>query len=197
MKLPPSIIVVPLVVLAIGGLGVLGCRSTADSVAGCPSTELGATPVDKPLMAFLSAARAAHHQADIEQSRGDSKAAIAALEALATMPAPKAIEVDEVLADAYARLAELRLERDELQRAEADVAAGLAHAQAPTYFRGHLLEVEGLLEEARARSLADAGRVAAAERARAKAVRLLQEAVRTQENVIERALMDGGGNRDG
>ena len=61
--------------------------------------------------------------------------------------------------------------------------------QGPTYFRGHLLEVEGLVEEARAGALADAGKSDEAVRgAGREAVTLLEEAVRVQEQVIDRAL---------
>ncbi len=64
--------------------------------------------------------------------------------------------------------------------------------QGPTYFRGHLLEVQGIIEEARAAALADAGRAAEAAKARARAIGLLEEAVRTQEQLIDQALVDGG-----
>jgi tetratricopeptide (TPR) repeat protein len=145
-------------------------------------------------MAFLSAARALHHEADIDEAGGNRAAAIASLERLVALPAPSAIEVDEVLADAHARLAELHLQRGELDAADRDVQAGLARATGPTYFRGHLLEVEGLLEEARAAALADAGKVDEASRAKEKALGLLERAVRVQEHVIDRALADGGKN---
>ena len=108
------------------------------------------------------------------------------------LPAPHAVEVDEVLADAYARLAELRLQGGDLEGAQKDVQAGLERVAGPTYFRGHLLEVEGLVAEARASSLADAGKSGEATRARTQAVALLEEAVQVQQQVIERALGDGG-----
>jgi hypothetical protein len=171
-----------------------GCRGEG-STAGCPSAEPAGPPVDEALMAFLSAARSLHHEADIQQGSGDTAGAIASLERLVALPAPAAVEVDEVVADARARLAELRLERGDLEGADREVQAGLLRVKGPTYFRGHLLEVEGLLEEARAGALVDAGRSAEAARAKAKAVNLLEEAVKVQEQVIDRALADGG--RDG
>jgi hypothetical protein len=108
------------------------------------------------------------------------------------LPAPVAVEVDEVVADARARLAELRLGQGDVDGADRDVHAGLERVKGPTYFRGHLLEVAGLLEEARAGALADAGKSEEAARARARAVDLLEEAVRVQERVIDRALAEGG-----
>jgi hypothetical protein len=71
------------------------------------------------------------------------------------------------------------------------VRQGLSHASGTTYFRGHLLEVEGIVEEARAATLADAGHAPEAAQARARALALLDEAVALQQEVIEGAL-DGG-----
>lgn len=177
---------------AVGAAGaVVACRTDA-TVSGCPSAEPAAPPIDAPVMAFLSAARALHHEADIRERSDDAAGAIAALEKLVALPAPRAVEVDEVLADARARLAELRLARGDVAGAEKDVQAGLQHVVGPTYFRGHLLEVEGRVQEQRAAALADAGRADEAAKAKAHAVTLLEEAVQVQEQVIDRALADGG-----
>jgi hypothetical protein len=143
-------------------------------------------------MAFLSAARALHHEADIQQQAGDVDAALGSLHRLVALKTPKASESDEVLADAYARLAELTLEKNDVAGAEREAKKGLDHAVGPTYFRGHLLEVAGLVEERRAATLADAGSAREAAEARARAVSLLEEAVNVQEHVIARALGDGG-----
>lgn len=175
-------------------LAAAGCRGEG-ATAGCPSAEPAGPPVDEALMAFLSAARALHHEADVRQSTGDTAGAIASLEKLVALRAPSAVEVDEVVGDARARLAELRLEKGDVDGADRDVQAGLQRVKGPTYFRGHLLEVEGLLEEARAAALSDAGKADEATRAKAKAVSLLEEAVKVQEQVIERALADAGGKR--
>ena len=169
------------------------CRNDVGPMNACPSAEPAGTPVDTQLMAFLSAARALHHEADIKEQSGDRDGAIAVLERLARMPAPQAFEVDEVLADAHARLAELRMQGGDLEGADRDVALGLDRAKAPTYFRGHLLEVEGRVEEARVNALADAGKSDEAAKARVRAIALLEEAVHVQEQVIQQALGDGGG----
>jgi hypothetical protein len=144
-------------------------------------------------MAFLSAARSLHHEADMKQQSGDLPGAVAALDRLVAMPAPKAVEVEEVLADGHARLAELRLQRGDVAGADHDVQSGLEHVRGATYFRGHLLEVSGLVEEARAGALLDAGQADRASQAKAKAMALLEEAVRVQQQVIEHALGDDGG----
>jgi hypothetical protein len=169
-----------------------GTGATGATGAGCPSVETAAAPIDERVMAFLSAARAAHHEADIKEHAGDVDGAVALIERLVAMQAPGASEADEVRADAYARLAELHLEKGDLASADRDVEAGLPYAAGLTYFRGHLLELGGIVEERRADTLTDAGSPHEAQEARARAVGLLEEAVRVQEQVIARALGDGG-----
>jgi tetratricopeptide (TPR) repeat protein len=154
---------------------------------------------DVETMAYLSEARALHHQAGIKEDSGDLAGAVAALGRLtaATRPHPERTtpEVEEVLADALARRAELELRMGNTDAALASVHEGLRHAEAPTFFRGHLLEVEGLVEKARGGALADAGREEEARAARARAIELLDQAVKVQEGVIVAALRDAGGDR--
>jgi hypothetical protein len=168
-----------------------GCSRAERVSSGCLAAA-DAAPVDTAIMAFLSMARALHHEADLAESRGDSSAAIGAMRRLVSAPSPRGPEADEVLADAYARLAELHLQANDLEHASKEVQQGLERAHEPTYFRGHLLEVGGLVEEARVHALADAGSRDEADRARARAVQMLEDAVRIQQSTIERALSDGG-----
>jgi tetratricopeptide (TPR) repeat protein len=189
-------------------LAMLGAATIFASLAlyGCPpadggkatqgtSSEAG-TPIDTELMAYLSAARALHHQANLKEDGGDLPGAIAAMNRLVGLQRPfpgrTVPEIEEVLADAYARLAELRLKNDQTDDALKDIAQGLAHAKEPTYFRGHLVEVQGIVEEARYRMLADAGKKDEADKAKARAIQLLDEAVNIQRQVIERTLGDAG-----
>jgi hypothetical protein len=148
--------------------------------------------VDVEVMAFLSEARALHHDANVREQMDDAKGAIAALDRLAHARRPHegtlVPEVEEVLADTHARIAELRLRAGDLDGASKDIKAGMAHAPEATYFRGHLLEVDGIIEEARAATLADAGKKDDAQRARARALDLLHEAVLVQEKVIQLSL---------
>jgi hypothetical protein len=182
-----------LAVLAVALAVAIGCR-------GRDGGEQDNGPVvDMELMAFLSEARALHHQANLKEESNDLPGAAAAMQRLVDARRPHAgkptPEVEEVLADAYARLAELHLRQNALGPAADAVRTGLAHAPEPTYFRGHLIEVEGLIEEARAASLADAGKPDEAARAREKAIQLLEEVVRIQDQVIQRSLAarDAGG----
>ena len=181
-----------LVVLA--SLGA-GCARRDPGVGSITGEDAG-PPVDVALMAFLSEARARHHEANLREESGDVRGAMAALEKLVLAPRPRGAapypEIDEVLADAYARLAELALRAGDLDAADRALEAGLEHAPEATYFRGHLLEVRGIALESRAAALTDAGRGEEAARARSRALDLLQQAIDVQEKVIGRALGDAG-----
>lgn len=174
--------------IALAATFAIGCRNREnkgeqDSAQGIVDTEL---------MAFLSEARALHHQANLKEESNDLPGATTAMQRLVTARRPHegktTPEVEEVLADAYARLAELQLRQGALEAAAEAVKNGLAHAPEPTYFRGHLIEVEGLVEEARAAGLADAGKPEEAARAREKAIQLLEQVIRIQDQVIQRSL---------
>ena len=160
-----------------------------------PAASDDAAVVDTELLAFLSLARSHHHEATILEQSGDKRGAIDALRKITTAPKPhageKLPEVEEVLADAYARISDLELEIKDSENARKDVETGLRHAPDSTYFRGHLLEVYGVVEQTRAAELADAGQDGAAAEASAHALTLLRQAVDVQEGVIGRAL-DGG-----
>lgn len=163
-----------------------GCaRDTAGDTNGAPA-------IDTEVMAYLSEARAFHHQANLKEEAGDVPGAIGAMERLVTArrphPEAKMPEVEEVLADAYARLAELELKRNGLPAASKAIDTGLTHAPEPTYFRGHLVEVQGLVMEANAAELSDAGKKEEAAKAREKAIQLLEEVVKIQDQVIQKSL---------
>jgi len=180
-----------LIALGVGFAATPGCTREAVEAGGPPA-------VDTEIMAFLSEARALHHQANLAEDSGDLGVAVSAMDRLvnARRPHPdrKPPELEEVLADAYARLAELRLKKGELDPAAVAVKAGLEHMPEATYFRGHLIEVQGLVEESRAVRFADAGRGEEARVARERAIQLLEEVVKIQDQVIQRSLAkDGGG----
>lgn len=166
-------------------------------LAGCSRAERRSpppgpgAPLDTALVAFLSEARAQHHRANLAEADGSIDQAVAALQTLVKAAHPQTPEVDEVLADTYARLAELELERTAPAAALEDVNRGLALPAAP-YFRGHLLEVQGTALEARAEELADAGDARGAHDERGRAKQSLEEAVRIQDDVVRRALTDAG-----
>lgn len=163
---------------------------------GSPRSDDGA-PFDVETMAYLSEARALHHQAGLKEDSGDLPGAIAALSRLTTASRPhperKVPEVEEVLADAFARRAELELRHGKPEEALVSVREGLTHAESPTFFRGHLVEVEGLIEKSRAAAFTDAGKPEEARSARDRAIRLLDDAVKIQEGVVNASLDAGAG----
>jgi hypothetical protein len=179
-----------LALVVVGVLFATGC-SRADRRSQVDRAGRSEEPQDTALVAFLSEARAQHHRANLAEADGSIDQAVAALDALVAAPHPRTPEVDEVLADTFARLAELELERDAPRAALDDVTLGLALPAAP-YFRGHLLEVQGTALEAQAEALADAGNAPAAKAERARARTILDEAVRIQDDVVRRALSDAG-----
>ena len=171
--------------------------SAASACSPCAcSSAAPAAVVDPSLMAFLSKARAIHHEADLAEGAGDVPRAIAALARLTAGPVPggdrPSPEVREVLADSYARLAELRSGLGNFEPALADVQRGLGLAVEPTHFRGRLMEIQGLVEERHAKALADGGDRKAADDAKDRALAAYEQAVEIQDEVIARTLIDAG-----
>jgi hypothetical protein len=161
--------------------------------SGCVEADAGA-PIDPALLAFLSRARAAHHAADAHEAKNDLLAAGKEIEEVvngALPPRSDAPEVREVLADSLARLAELGARRGDFAGAERSIERGLGLVPQASYFRGHLVEVRGLVEEQRSKALAASGDAEGAARARERALAAFQEAMQIQNAVIERAAPAG------
>jgi tetratricopeptide (TPR) repeat protein len=142
--------------------------------------------VDPALLAFLSKARSAHHVADQYEASGDRAAALRALQGLTAGPVPAgtAPEVEEVLADTRARSAELLSQVGRFDQADEELKQGLEHAPIPTYFRGHLFEVRGLVEERREKALRGNARGQEADQARERSLNAYEEAMKIQAQVI-------------
>jgi hypothetical protein len=175
--------------LALLLLGVtLACsRAKPDD---CGPTERVVDPV---LLAFLSQARSAHHVADQHEESKDVAGALRALQALVAGPKPPDAtpEVAEVLADTRARIADLLSRNGRFDQADEELDAGLTNARDSSYFRGHLFEVRGLVEERRAKALSSTGRGEEAEKARERSLSAYEEAMRIQAEVIQRAAPGG------
>jgi tetratricopeptide (TPR) repeat protein len=179
---------------------VLGGCAQQSSDPGAGSAELAcacepAAPiVDPTLLAFLSKARAAHHNADLAEQAGDREAAVRALTRVieGSRPGgdPPLPEVAEVMADTRARLADLRSALGDFDRALADVDEGLKLATGVSHFRGHLLEVRGVVEERRSKVLREKGDEAGGVKARDAALKAFEEAIEIQEQVISQALKE-------
>lgn len=182
--------------LAAFGSVALGCnRAPApepSASAPCPEVAAG-VPVDKVLVAFLGKARAAHHSADLLEDRKDLEGAVRVLEGLLTPPTtPERPEAQEVVADTRARLADLKSGLGRFEEAARDVDSGMALVKGTTYYRGHLLEMRGLVHERHAKHFRTQGDLAAAKRAEDAALEAFEESMRVQEQVIDQALPDGG-----
>ena len=124
------------------------------------------------------------------EQREDLKGAVRVLAELVKKPEaiPDRIEAREVVADTRARLADYKSQLGQFAQAREEVRAGMQLAQDPTYFRGHLFEVQGLVAERQAKELKAAGQLAAAKKAEADALDAFEKAMSVQEQVIEQAL---------
>lgn len=191
------VVMLTLVAGGIAGCGRGGPKNSAPSSVASSETP---RPIDTLLMAYLSKARALHHEADLHEQAGDPRAAIVDLERLVATPVPgnqsPAPEAQEVLADTLARLADLRGQLGDFEAAERDIERGLQRAPKQSYFEGHLVEIRGVGQERRAKRLSEQGDSKGAEQARRKAIELFDEAIRIQDQVINKALLDAGGPRE-
>ena len=169
----------------------IGCSRDSGSAGHCQCP--GAKPlVDPLLVAFLSKARAAHHVADQLEARGDVRGAASQLETLLGGPKPGypqlPAEVKEVLSDTHARLADLLSRQSKFDAAEQHVRKGLKLSPDASYFRGHLFEVLGLVEERRSSALAARGERPLADKARQRAIDAFEQAINIQDAVIRTAI---------
>jgi tetratricopeptide (TPR) repeat protein len=159
----------------------------------CPEFDAG-RPVDPALLAFLSRARSAHHQADQQEAAKDLNGALQPLRAVVDGPRPGGSnppeEVREVLADTLARLADLESRVGRFDAARDNVRKGLELVDEPNYFRGHLFEVQGLLEQRYADESSKRGDEEQAQKAKQRALEAFGTAMDIQEKVIEQALPD-------
>jgi tetratricopeptide (TPR) repeat protein len=173
---------------------VAACARAPEGSSG--STDAG-KPVDARLLAFLSRARSAHHIADQLEEDEELDRAVATLQGLVDGPAPgnsgadSPPEVREVLADTRARLADLKSQLGRFDDAASDVDKGLELAKETTYFRGHLFEVRGLVEERRSKGLKDKGEVDKAEAAKKRALDAFETSMTIQSEVIKSATEAG------
>jgi len=147
-------------------------------------------------MSFLSRARAAHHLAD-SQELGRPDQALATLRSVVRGPRPGspdhlAPEVREVLADTAARTADIESQLDQFENATQTLNEALPWVPDSSYFRGHLFEVLGLVEERRTRSLEQQGKAKEAEIARGRAMAAFEESMKIQAEVILTASADAG-----
>lgn len=172
---------------------IFGCSRRARS---CDPGTTGSAPVDPALLAFLSRARSAHHLADAQEDQHPLQALLT-LRSLLSGPLPgrpetRPAEVLEVLADTAARIADLESQAGDFEAAVQSVTGALPWVPEPSYFRGHLFEVLGLVEERRARALTKLGNVEASDRAKNQAVAAFEQSMSIQTEVIRLSSADAG-----
>lgn len=186
--------------VVLGVAAIVGCADAEppgrDPRPSAQAASPGKRPVSENIIAFLSKARASHHNADLFEAKGDLERAAAAIRAITDGPRPGdpragvAAEVREVLADAYARLADLESRRGEFDAALAAVDAGLLLAVDVTHFRGHLFETRGLVFERRMKRFESEGNEAKAAADRQAALTAFETAIAIQDEVITKLLPD-------
>lgn len=178
-------IITAIAAIVLGWLLVPSCSRTTSVCNDGESTE---SPVDPTLLAFLSRARAAHHMADLRED-DDAAGAIAALSAVVDGPIPdhKGVtpaEAREVLADTQARLADLESRLFRFDSALRRIGLALGWVPDIGYFRGHLFETRGLVEQRYAEQLAKSEHPAESAAAKARALAAFETAMQIQAEVI-------------
>lgn len=164
----------------------------------CPDAETGEPPIDPTLLAFLSRARAAHHIADLKED-SDSTGAIAALAAVVDGPVPgradrAPAEAREVMADTQARIADIQSRLFRFDDALRRIESALGWVPETSYFRGHLFETRGLVEQRQADEFAKSNRPNEALAAKVRALTAFETAMQIQANVIRKTPLDSSGN---
>lgn len=154
--------------------------------------------VDPPLLAFLSLARAAHHEADLAMEGDERARAVAALARVtsAAWSGKKPPELVEVTADTFARIADFESEAGKFDEASRAVDAGLALATEATHYRGRLFELRGVVEQRREKALKDKGDKVGAAKAREIALDAFGQAMDIQEDVIGRMMKEKEREKD-
>ena len=89
--------------------------------------------------------------------------------------------------DTHARLAELFSRQNQFDRARTEVTRGLELSTDVSYYRGHLFEVAGIVEEREAKVAEKAGDSQRASQMRARAVASYEQAVKIQSQFIEQS----------
>lgn len=186
-------LLVCLVVVTLLCASNFGCSKQPCS---CPGESEQVAPIEPRLIAFLSRARAAHHVADINEDDNPSQA-VAALVEVVDGPVPQIAgvvppEAREVVADTQARIADFQSRLMQFDDALKRITTALDQVPEPSYFRGHLFEVRGLVEQRHAAELLRTGQSEQAEKANARALQAFETAMQIQAEVIRKAPLDAG-----
>jgi tetratricopeptide (TPR) repeat protein len=159
--------------------------------AGCISEE--PQPIDEHLMAALGQARALHHLADVQLAEGDTAEALTALERVVAIAFPEgAPERDDVVVDAYGRMAKIQLGAGRLDEAMATVERGLREGrERDTFYVAALHMVVGEIHEARAAAAREASDATTAGSAAREAIEAYERSIAVNQRVLDRLLAEG------
>ncbi len=143
-------------------------------------------------MAALGTARALHHEADVYEGAGDFERASDAMRRVLALRLPRGFdEAEDVRADAWGRLAELDLRRDQPEQALAHVDEGLRATPHESVLQARLYMVRGQALRTLAERATASGDQAAATRRREEALSALERSIEVNSRVLGR-LTDGG-----
>ncbi|MBI2898251.1 MAG: hypothetical protein HYY06_32170 [Deltaproteobacteria bacterium] len=143
--------------------------------------------IDEHLMAALGQARALHHLADVHLAEGDTARAEDAVERILEVDFPAgAPERDDVVVDAYGRLAKIRLGQDRLDEAAATLQKGYGLGRRDTFYTASLHLIEGEIHEARSKKAREAGDEPVTRAEARRAIEAYEESIAINERVMER-----------
>jgi hypothetical protein len=100
--------------------------------------------------------------------------------------------MSEVLADTAARVADLESRLERFDSASRTLRDALLWVPDVSYFRGHLYEVSGIVEERRAHALERQNDAQEAQAARSRAMVAFEESMKIHAEVIRTASIDAG-----
>lgn len=144
-------------------------------------------------MAFLGVARALHHEADVYESSGDFVRASLAMERVLALPMPADfVARDDLRADAWGRLAELDLRRDDAPRALARCDEGLQATPRESVLQARLYMVRGQALRTLAERAHATHDETGATRMREEAIAALERSIAINQRVLGRLATPGG-----
>ena len=175
---------------AAASLLVLGATFAA-LLPGCIEEE--PQPIDEHLMAALGQARALHHLADVQLAEGETDQAIAALERVIAIEFPvESPERDDVVVDAYGRIAKVQLGAGRIDDAMRSVERGLREGrERDTFYVAALHMIVGEIHEAKATQAREGGDEATARTEGRSAIDAYERSIAVNQKVLDRLLATG------
>lgn len=168
----------------------------ATVAVGCASQPSSGSPplASQALLSAIGTAQALQHESDVHEARGEIPLAIESARRVLDVPFPSgAAEREDVRLDAFGRIAELELERGDLDAARTQADAGLSESTRDSYFRARLHVVLGRVHELRAAHLRETGDLAGARAESEAAIEELEQSIAINRVVLGITAPAGGG----